>query len=214
MSILAFALCCSLAQPAPRPLFQGPGITPAPLHPCVLAMSSPEQSGQVVITEFLKDPAFVADTKGEWIEVWNTLACRVNLDGWTLSDDAGNSHTLNANGTTQLIMEPGERFVLAINGDPAQNGGITPRYVYPGFTLGNAADQIILRKPDGTLVDRVEYDDGVLYPDSPGRSIQLHRDYSTVYFNDDPGEWCESQTAWNSFNSDTGSPGAPNQPCW
>lgn len=214
MTPLVLALCCSLSQPAPRALFQGPAITPVPLHPSVLAMTSPEQTGQVVITEFLKDPAFVADTKGEWIEVWNTLACRVNLDGWTLSDDAGNSHTLNANGGTQLIMKPGERFVLAINGDPTQNGGISPRYVYSGFTLGNAADQIILRKPDGTLVDRVEYDDGVLYPDLPGRSIQLHRDYSTVYYNDDPGEWCHSQTPWNSFNTDTGSPGAQNQPCW
>jgi hypothetical protein len=210
MNLFALALCSA----APQPLFQATAVTPAPIHPALLAMASPEQSGQVVITEFLKDPAFVTDAKGEWIEIWNALPSRVNLDGWTISDDAGSSHTLNANGTTQLIMKPGERWVLAINGDPTQNGGVQPRYVYSGFTLANGADQIILRKPDGTLVDRVEYDDGVLYPDTPGRSIQLHRDYSTVYYNDDPGEWCHSQSPWNSFNTDTGSPGAANQPCW
>lgn len=210
MPLFALALFSATTQP----LFQAPCVTPAPVHPSVLAMTSPEQGGQVVITEFMKDPAFVTDTKGEWIEIWNAMPCRVNLDGWTLSDDAGSSHLLNANGGTQLIMKPGERWILAISGDPTLNGGITPRYVYSGFTLANGADQIVLRKPDGTLVDRVDYDDGVLYPDTPGRSIQLHANYTSVYYNDDPGEWCHSQSPWNSYNTDTGTPGAPNSACW
>ena len=193
--------------------FQGAAVVAPAFQNSWLALGSPPQSGQVVVTEFMKDPTSVTDAHGEWIEIWNSLAWRCNLDGWTLSDDAGNSHTFNAGGTTALIMRPGQRFVLALDGNPASNGGVTVNYVYSGISLSNsAADQIILSKADGTLVDRVEFDN-VNYPHTPGHSIQLNENFRTVYYNDDPGEWCHSQTNWDPTNPDTGTPGLINDPC-
>jgi hypothetical protein len=166
-----------------------------------------------VITEFMKDPTFVSDTHGEWIEIWNSLPWRCNLDGWTLSDDSGSLHTFSSGGTTSLIMRPNQRFVLALDGNPATNGGVTVNYVYSGLSLSNSApDQIILRKADGTLVDRVEFDN-TLYPHTPGRSIQLNENFRSVYYNDDPNQWCHSQSNWSAGNPDTGTPGQLNDPC-
>jgi len=51
----------------------------------------PSQAGQIVITEFMKDPSTVSDARGEWIEVYNAMPWRVNLEGWILSDTAARS---------------------------------------------------------------------------------------------------------------------------
>jgi|SoiMethySBSTD1v2_1073268.scaffolds.fasta_scaffold329189_2 hypothetical protein len=217
LALPGLALTASAGQHAPRLPFQlpfrGPAIAEPSFQSAWLALGSPPQSGQVVVTEFMKDPTTVSDTHGEWIEVWNSLPWRCNLDGWTLSDDAGNSHTFSAGGTTALIMRPGQRFVLALDGNPLTNGGVPVNYVYSGISLSNsAADQIILTKADGTLVDRVEFDN-VSYPHTPGRSIQLDETYRTVYYNDDPANWCESQSNWDPSNPDTGTPGLINDPC-
>lgn len=213
LALAAAAPQAAAGQRLPAPPFAGSAIVAPAFQTSWLALGSPLQSGQVVITEFMKDPTTVSDTHGEWIEVWNALPWRCNLDGWTLSDDAGNVHTLSSGGTTALIMRPGQRFVLALDGNPASNGGVTVNYVYSGFSLANStADQIILSKPDGTLVDRVEFDN-VNYPHTPGRSIQLNENYRTVYYNDDPGEWCHSSSIWDPNNLDTGTPGFPNDPC-
>jgi len=193
--------------------FAGRTLVDQPLQSAWLAQGSLPQSGQVVITEFLKDPTSVSDAHGEWIEVWNSLPWRCNLDGWTLSDDAGNSHTLSSGGTIALYMRPGQRFVLALDGDTATNGGVPVNYVYSGFSLANSgADQIILTKADGTLVDRVEFDN-VNYPHTAGRSIQLDEGFRTQYLNDDPTHWCHSQTNWSAGNTDTGTPGLVNDIC-
>lgn len=213
LTLAASATPALAGRSVPAPTFRGPAVAEPVFQTSWLAASTQTQSGQVVITEFMKDPSFVADTKGEWIEVWNSLPWRCNLDGWVLSDDSGASHTLSSGGTTALIMRPGERFVLGINGDTAQNGGVNVRYVYSGFSLANSgADQIQLSKPDGTLVDRVEFD-AVNYPHTPGRSIQLDESWRDVYANDDAGHWCHSQSNWNASNPDTGTPGLPNDPC-
>ncbi|MBK7643867.1 MAG: lamin tail domain-containing protein [Planctomycetes bacterium] len=212
-SLVLLAAPAGAAPQSPATPFACQTVAPPAFQSSWLALGSPAQSGQVVITELQKDPTIVSDAHGEWIEIWNSLSWRCNLDGWTLSDDAGNSHTLSSGGTTALIMRPGERFVLGIDGNMMTNGMVPVNYVYSGFTLSNsAADQIVLSKPDGTLVDRVEFDN-VNYPHTPGRSIQLNENFRSVYYNDDPGEWCESQSHWELGSPDTGTPGQPNDPC-
>ena len=214
--LAALALGAPLAaagQSMPVLPFAARTLVDQPLQSAWLAQGTLPQSGQVVITEFMKDPTYVSDTHGEWIEVWNSLPWRCNLDGWTLSDDAGNSHTLDAGGTIALIMRPGQRFVLGLDGDTNTNGGVVLNYVYSGFSMTNSgADQIILTKPNGQLVDRVEFDN-VSYPHTPGHSIQLDEPFRTQYYNDDPAHWCHSQTLWSAGNPDTGTPGFLNDPC-
>lgn len=202
----------SLAGAQDRPLFQGPSVVNALPVEALIAQGPVPQTGAVLITEFMKDPNFVTDTKGEWIEVYNNLPWRVNLEGWTISDDSGSLHVIN-NGGLGLRMAPGQYFVLGNNADPAQNGGVTLNYAYTGFILGNGADQIVLTRPNGLVVDRVAYDDGVIWPDSAGRSISLKLSARDVYANDDGANWCHSVSHWNAANPDTGTPGQDNDAC-
>lgn len=224
LPVLAFAVAVvSSAAPA-RALglatpFQGPSVCAARCAPLFAGTwSSPAtlgvgaQSGQVVITEFLKDPSHVSDARGEWIEVYNAMPWRVNLEGWILSDESGSQHVIQ-NGGLGLRMRPGESLVLGIDIDPALNGGVTVDYEYTGFSLGNGADTILLSKPDGTLVDRIAYDDGVAWPDSAGRSISLQIAARDVVSNDVGASWCHGSTPISGTNPDTGTPGLDNDAC-
>lgn len=187
---------------------------PVPAAACLpsVALGGGLQTGEVAITEFMKDPVAVADTRGEWIEVRNNLPWRVNLEGWVLADDAGSTHVIS-NGGNGVRLRPGRSIVLGIEADPALNGGVVVDYEYSGFTLGNGADSIVLMRPNGLVVDRVAWDDGVLWPDLPGRSIQARNEARFALLNDDAGLWCHGTTPISATNADTGTPGADNDAC-
>jgi len=178
----------------------------------LLPTGEPTQAGQIVITEFMKDPTTVSDARGEWIEVWNAMPWRVNLEGWVLSDDSGAQHVIHAPGGA-LRLAPGQYVVLGNNADPALNGGVQIDYAWSSFSLGNGADQIQLSKADGTLVDRVAYDDGVLWPDTAGRAIALRNNARTATANDDPANWCHASSPIGPTNTDTGTPRMDNDAC-
>lgn len=178
----------------------------------LLAQGPQSQAGWVIITEFMKDPAAVTDTKGEWIEVYNAAPWRVNLEGCTLTDDSGSHHVISTGGAGLRFM-PGRYLVLGNNADIATNGGVQVDYTYSGFGLGNAADQIVLSRPNGNVLDRVDYDDGVVWPDSGGRSISLKLSARDQFQNDVGPNWCNSSTPLNGSGSDTGTPRADNDPC-
>ncbi|MBK7877365.1 MAG: lamin tail domain-containing protein [Planctomycetes bacterium] len=160
----------------------------------------------------MKDPSSVADTRGEWIELYNTLPWRVNIEGWVLADDSG-SQVVLSNGGLGLRLAPGQYFVVGNSADTTLNGSVPVQHAYSGFVLGNGADQIVLQKPNGLVVDRVAYDDGVAWPDLAGRSISLTRNLHDAFSNDDGAQWCPSTTSWNASNPDTGTPGFENELC-
>jgi hypothetical protein len=212
------ALFATALPAAPAGVFQGPsaaldGLSPAAREQALDALQGPPpQGGQVVITEIMKDPSFVTDARGEWIEVYNAMPWRVNLEGWVLSDDSGAQHVIHTGGAG-LRFGPGQYLVLGSSTDPALNGGVQVDYAWSGFSLGNGADQVVLSLPDGTLVDRVAYDDGVLWPDTPGRSISLRLTARTALANDDPANWCHSSSPISAANPDLGTPRRDNDAC-
>jgi lamin tail-like protein len=170
------------------------------------------QRGDVVVTEIMKDPAFVSDSVGEWFELVNLTNHVVNIAGWKISDAGSNAHTIK-NGTTLILLAPGQFFVLGVNSDPLVNGGIPVDYKYSNFTLGNGSDQIYLTARNGMLVDEVVYDDGIFWPDTSGVALNLHLLATDAYLNDDPANWCDAKTPISSANTDLGTPGAPNDTC-
>jgi hypothetical protein len=183
------------------------------LESSMLAAQGPQsQAGWVIITEFMKDPAFVTDTKGEWIEVYNAAPWRVNLEGCTLTDDSGSHHVISTGGAGLRFM-PGRYLVLGNNADINTNGGVHVDYAYSGFGLGNAGDQIILSRPNGAVLDRVDYDDGVLWPDTGGRSISVKLAARDQFLNDAGTNWCNSSSPLPAAGTDTGTPGADNDAC-
>lgn len=218
LATLILAAGALAAPAAASSLFHGPSAALAqpfeyvpPFEDAMLG-GPPAQTGHVIVTEFMKDPNAVTDTRGEWIEVHNRLPWRVNLEGWRLSDDSGAMHVIS-NGGNGVRMGPGGYLVLGNSSDTALNGGVQVDYQWSSFSLGNGADQIVLSRPDGTLVDRVAYDDGVLWPDTAGRSISLKLAARDALLNDDPTNWCHASSPISGTNPDLGTPRLDNDAC-
>ena len=90
--------------------------------------------GEVLITEFMADPAGVPDELGEWVELTNIGAEAVDVSGWQLIDDGRNAYTF----PDALTMEPGATLVVAREADSALNGGLTADLATgEAFTLNN-----------------------------------------------------------------------------
>ena len=81
--------------------------------------------------------------------------------------------------------------MLGVNDDTNTNGGIIVDLVYAraDFNLGNSNDEIILYNPNGTEIDRVEYDNGQSFPDPNGKSMELSY---FAYDNNGGSNWSES----------------------
>lgn len=123
----------------------------------------------LVITEIMQNPSAVSDSAGEWFEVLNTGAIAVNLNGWTLRDDDSDSHLV----TADAFVAPGTYAVFANNADSATNGGVDAVYEYGSMFLSNGSDELVLQRPDGTIEDQVNWDNGATFPDPNGRSMTL-----------------------------------------
>lgn len=168
--------------------------------------------GEVVVTEFMKDPSHVSDSTGEWVEVHNPTSQSVDIEGWSLSD-LGSDFTILDNSGLGIVIPPGGYLVLGKSIDPVQNGDVPVDIVYTGFTLSNGDDEIVLARPNGVVVDAVAYDDGVTFPDTAGNSVSLRPDKLDAVSNDDGANWCHGTSPISSNNPDTGTPKLVNDPC-
>ncbi len=113
----------------------------------------PLPDNALVITEFMADPASVADTAGEWFEVFNNTASVIDLMGYVIRDAGSNTHTI----ASSVEVPAGGFAVLCANSDPALNGGVTCDYDYSSFMLTNTTDEIIVEDDLGGLVDSLQY---------------------------------------------------------
>ena len=167
--------------------------------------------GDLVINEVMADPNAVDDSQGEWFEIFNRSDEAIDINGWTISDSGGETHTIAAAGGSLEI--PSEGFVvLGNNATVETNGGASVDYGYSAsdFTL-DSADEIILTDTGSTEYDRVEYDGGLTFPDPSGASLNLTPGLATATDNDEGTSWC---TATEPFgDGDLGTPGAANSHC-
>ena len=173
--------------------------------------------GEVVITEFMKDPTFVTDGNGEWVELHNPGGSAVDIEGWILCDSDFDSTVLD-NGGAGIVIPAGGYIVVGTNADSSTNGNVNVAYEYAQngqFFLSNASDEIFLVDETGDLIDKVEYDDGVLWPDTPGMSIELLVSAIDPCLNDDGSNWMHSTCTIEGMpcNDDTGTPNLQNDMC-
>lgn len=148
---------------------QGGAISPTSFSVDELEGSRSLLPGDLVISEYMANPLVVADADGEWIEIANTTAAPISMHGFTLRD-----HGIDNFLVSNLVVPARGRVVLARNGNPAQNGGIVPDYVWPlnSMLLANGSDEIEIVTSDGLVLDTIAYDDGVSFPDPNGRSVE------------------------------------------
>jgi len=89
---------------------------------------------EIVINEF------VSDNTTEWVELYNKGGDAVDLTGWTLEDEVGNSKSLTSLGTIE-----------------AYGYKVFTTSSWPFVWLNNDGDVIWLKNPTGETVDRVGY---------------------------------------------------------
>jgi len=153
----------------------------------------------LVITEIMQNPSAVSDSSGEWFEVLNTGAIAANLNGWTLRDDGSDSHAV----TADVFIAPGKYVVFGNNSDSASNGGVDVIYEYSGMFLSNGSDELVLQRPDTSIEDQVNWDNGATFPDPSGNSMTLA---SAFVDNSVGSNWFE-ETTETYGDGDFGTPG-------
>ena len=166
--------------------------------------------GDLVISEFLANPDGVADVAGEWIELYNASSLEIDLQGFELYDDTGDSHVI----ADSLLLPAGTRIVLARNGDFVTNGSVFAAYEYSNFSLGNGADEIVVGF-DGIEIDRFNYDMTNYSGGLPGHALAMDStiDPPDPLLNDDPNNWCLAGNPIAGPGTDFGTPGGANDGC-
>ena len=160
----------------------------------------------IIISEIMQNPSAVSDSDGEWFEIYNAGSSTVNIDGWTMTDESSDSHTIDNGGT--LNITAGGFLVLGNNSNSAENGNYTCNYQYPSnFYLGNSSDKLVLKNSSGTEIDRVEWDGGTHWPDPDGKSMVFTGTPSDD--NNDYNYWTTANARELSYTGegDDGSPG-------
>jgi len=182
---------------------QGDRGTPGEANNCEEPADLPPMA-RLEVTEIMANPASVIDTNGEWFEIYNHESGPVDINGWTIRDFDTNLHVIDAGGS--LLVPAHGHVVLGRNADTGTNGGVNVDYAYgAAMVLYNAADEVVIVDPNGTIVDQVAYDDGVSFPDPEGAAIALE---SLALRNDVGGHWCVANTPYG--DGDAGTPGELN----
>ncbi|RTZ72056.1 MAG: hypothetical protein DSY99_04430, partial [Candidatus Neomarinimicrobiota bacterium] len=160
-----------------------------------------EVGSALVINEIMQNPSSVSDPLGEWIEIHNRWFTPVHLKDFILADDGTDGHTIAVD-----IEIPLDGYaVLGINADTSTNGGVEIDYIFSEFSLANSFDEVVLKLPDGTELDRVNYDNGATFPDPTGASMEL---IAPHYDNSIGSNWATALIPYG--EGDLGSPGRRN----
>jgi len=170
-------------------------------------------AGDLIVTEFMPDPDAVSDQRGEWLEIYNTTDTDITLDDHDVKDLDYDDAALDG-----YTIAAGDFFVLCVEDDPTQNGGVTcdlevrrPSYGTCSGTdcmlLGNTSDEILILNPAGT-VDEVSYTASWV---TAGKATGLDPDLFDDVSNDAKGSWCAASSTMS--GGDRGTPGGDNDGC-
>jgi hypothetical protein len=77
----------------------------------------------------------------------------VNLAGWSLGTHERSEHVIAA----ELWLPPSAYAGPGAQRRSAANGGVVAAYRYSGVGLANTSDTLVLRAPDGSIVDAVAW---------------------------------------------------------
>lgn len=160
-------------------------------------------TGQVIITEIMRDPFGTGDN-GEWLELYNGTGAPVDINGWRLVNQVNFDQCVIGAATIQ----PGAHLVIGRIADQAQNGGIPDLIPCPGPAFSNFG-QLNLALVDGlgAMVDAVVTD-----APFPGASHALSPASYSAVLNDDPANWCAGAAPYGTAGN-FGTPGALNPAC-
>ncbi|MCA9493315.1 MAG: endonuclease/exonuclease/phosphatase family protein [Myxococcales bacterium] len=152
--------------------------------------------GDLVLSEFMANPATCPDDTGEWIEVFNRRNHALDLGGVEVVDQGGSTGVVSGH-----VIVPAHGIALLGRSDAASwCGPVMPDGFYGNTVyLNNTTDSIALRYGGVTLLQTP------VYPAAAATSgVSVQRDPWS------PQDWCLSTSP---IGSELGTPGAINSPC-
>jgi competence protein ComEC len=152
---------------------------------------------RVVVSEVLANTRAVPDEHGEWIELHNRESRPVDLRDWTIASGHDRGITVDRS----VTIPAGGFVIVARDGNRSANGDVDAVFTFgKAVALGNGADWVALRSPDGRTVDSVAWTSTI-----PGASRAL-RDESGPHADVLGSAWVTSTSPFG--RGDLGSPGA------
>ena len=110
--------------------------------------------GGVIINEFMaSNGATIADEDGDyedWIELYNTSALTIALQGWGLSDDLDRPFRWVF---PEVELGPGNYLLIWASGKNRAQPG---KPLHTNFSISSAGEPLILTQPDNTTADQVD----------------------------------------------------------
>ncbi len=151
----------------------------------------------VIITEFMADPSpIVGLPELEFIEIHNVSSKYFDLTGWKIGD-ASSDGTIGSG-----FIGPNEYKILCATSSQDSFPGSYAVTSFP--SLNNSGDDIKLKAPDLTIIDKLSYTDDWYRDD-----IKADGGYSIELIN--PNDPCSDATNWMASASSTGgTPGLQN----
>ena len=116
------------------------------------ATPAKSDSGEVLITEFMYDPAAGYT---EFIELYNNTDSTFNIRNWTVNDNSANPRIIIY---SDYYLRSGDYLVLAPDSTIVSSFPGTPLIRVSGFqSLNNSSDNIVIRNENGVLIDSLSY---------------------------------------------------------
>jgi endonuclease/exonuclease/phosphatase family metal-dependent hydrolase len=140
------------------------------LLPAALPITVPEY-GDLIVSEIMADPTLVADSAGEWVELFNPRETTFDLTGTsfitsTSSTASGYSIDFLTAIEGEFALPSGAYALLGKQASPSTNGGIQPDALIPVNALANAGDSVELWRGSIKL-DGARYGNGSLGEGTP-----------------------------------------------
>jgi hypothetical protein len=159
-----------------------------------------ESDPNLIITEFLANPAAVDDTSHEFIEYHNAGTETVDLSGVGLARPFGMGGSI-----TSCVLGGGTTLASGANHVVSPDVTISDTNCIP--TLPNVGTEIWLWKGTAFRFDTVIYD-----APAAGQSTSLDPESYSATANNTNSNWCFSTTPYGAVG-DKGTPGALNEQC-
>ena len=167
--------------------------------PCPLELSE-LMFGDLLINEFMANPAGCSNALGEYVEILYDGPARANLQGLHIQDSV-NTWPIS----TPLFADPGDLLVIARSGAGfASCYGFAADATAPLMALDNTGEALALHQPGFLTFDVVDYNSfGIT------AGVAFERDEAAGV------NWCEADTtaAASGANTDLGSPALANGNC-
>ncbi|NHK30001.1 MAG: hypothetical protein FK730_01530 [Asgard group archaeon] len=122
---------------------------------------------KVLISEIRFDA--VTEPDGEFFEIFNAFDFNVDIGGWLITDNE--DIVIIPAGTTitaqDMLIFVRDQATFTTEMNTLGITGVTPDFTYSGILLANSGDELIIKDPDGNLLDACVWGSGSLVGHTP-----------------------------------------------